>query len=293
MDKYLLDDYNKKRGASSSVRERKMKKALELYLNGLDKKEIAEVLEVTPKTITDYFRWLRNNGYITREKEEEIEEQRAIELERIKAKKSKAEERKLTHSKVGKIVNNRDKEIMKLYHDGLTIQEVAKRMHMTLNQAKERYLALGLSIYTEEEIKRMAEEENRRKERLGKAEKPKDEQEETRQEEEKEESKEEKPEEKRKAEPKYFDPEVFEILVNSVRNYNDLCDKIRSFIKLNENKRAIELARYFVENEGFLTEKQKNKLVDLVNFYDVIIARERKQQGIKNKRNKKEPDERQ
>ncbi len=292
MDKYLLDDYNRKRGASSSVRERKMKKALELYLNGLDKKEIAEILEVAPKTITDYFRWLRNNGYITREKEEEIEEQRAIELERIKAKKSKAGDRRLTHSKVGKIVNNRDREIMELYHGGFTIQEVAKRMHMTLNQAKERYLALGLSIYTEEDIRRMAEEENRRKARLGKAEKPKDEQEETRQEEEKEESKEEKPEEKRKAEPKYFDPEVFEILVNSVRNYNDLCDKIRSFIKLNENKRAIELARYFVENEGFLTEKQKGKLVDLVNFYDVIIARERKQQGVKNKRNKKDLEER-
>ena len=220
MDKYLLDDYNRKRGASSSVRERKMKKALELYLNGLDKKEIAEILEVAPKTITDYFRWLRNNGYITREKEEEIEEQRAIELERIKAKKSKAGDRRLTHSKVGKIVNNRDREIMELYHGGFTIQEVAKRMHMTLNQAKERYLALGLSIYTEEDIRRMAEEENRRKARLGKAEKPKDEQEETRQEE-KEEGKEEKPEEKRKAEPKYFDPEVFEILVNSVRNYNE------------------------------------------------------------------------
>ena len=49
-------------------------------------------------------------------------------------------------------------------------------------------------------------------------------------------------------------------------------------------KRAIELARYFVENEGFLTEKQKNKLVDLVNFYDVIIARERKQQGVKRRK---------
>ena len=292
MDKYLLDDYNKKRGASSSVRERKMKKALELYLNGLDKKEIAEVLEVTPKTITDYFRWLRNNGYITREKEEEIEEQRALELERIKAKKSKAEERKLTHSKVGKIVNNRDKEIMKLYHDGLTIQEVAERMHMTLNQAKERYLALGLSIYTEEELKRMAEEENRKKAKLGKAEKPKDEQEEARQEV-REESKEEKPQEVEKMKPQYFSSDVFEILVNSIPNYNALCTKIRTFIKFNENKRAIELARYFIEVGDFLTEKQKNKLIDFVNFYDILAARERKQQGIKNKRNKKEPDERQ
>ena len=292
MDKYLLDDYNKKRGASSSVRERKMKKALELYLNGLDKKEIAEVLEVTPKTITDYFRWLRNNGYITREKEEEIEEQRALELERIKAKKSKAEERKLTHSKVGKIVNNRDKEIMKLYHDGLTIQEVAERMHMTLNQAKERYLALGLSIYTEEELKRMAEEENRKKAKLGKAEKPKDEQEEARQEV-REESKEEKPQEVEKMKPQYFSSDVFEILVNSIPNYNALCTKIRTFIKLNENKRAIELARYFIEVGDFLTEKQKNKLIDFVNFYDILAARERKQQGIKNKRNKKESDERQ
>ena len=292
MDKYLLDDYNKKIGASSSVRERKMKKALELYLNGLDKKEIAEILEVAPKTITDYFRWLRNNGHITREKEEEIEEQRALELERIKAKKSKAEERKLTHSKVGKIVNNRDKEIMKLYHDGLTIQEVAERMHMTLNQAKERYLALGLSIYTEEELKRMAEEENRKKAKLGKAEKPKDEQEEARQEV-REESKEEKPQEVEKMKPQYFSSDVFEILVNSIPNYNALCTKIRTFIKFNENKRAIELARYFIEVGDFLTEKQKNKLIDFVNFYDILAARERKQQGIKNKRNKKEPDERQ
>ena len=292
MDKYLLDDYNRKRGASSSVRERKMKKALELYLNGLDKKEIAEILEVTPKTITDYFRWLRNNGYITREKEEEIEVQRALELERIKAKKSKAEERKLTHSKVGKIVNNRDREIMELYHGGFTIQEVAKRMHMTLNQAKERYLALGLSIYTEEDIRRMAEEENRRKERLGKAEKPKDEQEEARQEV-REESKEEKPQEVEKMKPQYFSSDVFEILVNSIPNYNALCTKIRTFIKFNENKRAIELARYFIEVGDFLTEKQKNKLIDFVNFYDILAARERKQQGIKNKRNKKEPDERQ
>ena len=292
MDKYLLDDYNRKRGASSSVRERKMKKALELYLNGLDKKEIAEVLEVAPKTITDYFRWLRNNGYITREKEEAIEEERALELERIKTKKSKAEERKLTHSKVGKIVNNRDKEIMKLYHDGLTIQEVAERMHMTLNQAKERYLALGLSIYTEEELKRMAEEENRKKAKLGKAEKPKDEQEEARQEV-REESKEEKPQEVEKMKPQYFSSDVFEILVNSIPNYNALCTKIRTFIKFNENKRAIELARYFIEVGDFLTEKQKNKLIDFVNFYDILAARERKQQGIKNKRNKKEPDERQ
>ena len=292
MDKYLLDDYNRKRGASSSVRERKMKKALELYLNGLDKKEIAEVLEVAPKTITDYFRWLRNNGYITREKEEAIEEERALELERIKTKKSKAEERKLTHSKVGKIVNNRDKEIMKLYHDGLTIQEVAERMHMTLNQAKERYLALGLSIYTEEELKRMAEEENRKKAKLGKAEKPKDEQEEARQEV-REESKEEKQQEVKKMKPQYYNSDVFEILVNSIPNYNALCTKIRTFIKFNENKRAIELARYFIEVGDFLTEKQKNKLIDFVNFYDILAARERKQQGIKNKRNKKEPDERQ
>ena len=38
MDKYLIDDYNRKKSGQTEAAKKKRLKALELYLHGLDKK---------------------------------------------------------------------------------------------------------------------------------------------------------------------------------------------------------------------------------------------------------------
>ena len=153
MDKYLIDDYNRERAGQTEVAKRKRLKVLELYLHGIDKKEIAEILEVDVSTINSYFQWLRINGFITEEQEQEIEANRKLELERIKEKNSSR--KILTANRAKKLADERDRQILKLHNEGFTLQKISEKLNLTLVQAKERFFALGISIYTEQELEQM------------------------------------------------------------------------------------------------------------------------------------------
>ena len=282
MDKYLIDDYNRKKSGQTEAAKKKRLKALELYLHGLDKKEIAEILEVDVSTVNIYFQWLRSNGYITLEQEQEIETSRALELERIKEKSSGGGP--LTINKVKKISNERDRQILKLHNEGFTLEKISEKLNLTLDQARERFLALGLSIYSEQELEQMREEESRK---LQEAEEEKRKREAELQENkgDGEEVEDEPKETEDKTEEERGKPEAegvegsFEKIVNTITNYDDLVKKANTFIKLRKSRKAVNLFEYFINYGDFLTDKQRKKLKDIVAFIEVMRPNTKKSKG--------------
>ena len=274
MDKYLIDDYNRERAGQTEVAKRKRLKVLELYLHGIDKKEIAEILEVDVSTINSYFQWLRINGFITEEQEQEIEANRKLELERIKEKNSSR--KILTANRAKKLANERDRQILKLHNEGFTLQKISEKLNLTLDQAKERFFALGISIYTEQELEQMREEE-RKKQKEAKikikksAEKIKEINSEPIKVENEPNGQKAVDDEIEKKKPENENIEgSFEILVNSITDYDDLLKKANTFIKLRKSMKAVNLFEYFINYGDFLTHKQRKKLKDMVAFIELM-----------------------
>ncbi len=224
--------YSMKSKKESEINARKEKVA-RLYNEGKSTKEIAEELKVDVSTVRSYIRDLKKAGIIVDDEQQNGEDNGS----------------KMTKKMVNTLVGERNEKIKKLYEEGLTMAEVAKRVNLTLSQAKEIYLSLGLSIYTEEELERMRRQEEERVRRKEKRKRKKQEEEQAKK----------VAEESRQAKNDEQEGPVLSSLV-------DIARKVKGYIKNGELEEAEKLSESYM-GADFLSEEDKdklNKLVDLI-----------------------------
>ena len=141
MENYFIDDYiksvSKDKVKGKRRREILREKALKLWDRDISASEIALILELS---------------------EEQLKELLGVQrIERGHKSRVMPSERKLTPRRVNSIANSRDKQIIELSKT-MNMAKVAEILGISMDLAKERYLALGLPIYTEEELKKMEED---------------------------------------------------------------------------------------------------------------------------------------
>ena len=242
MENYIIDDYLKSVSEDKVKGKRKRdvlrRRALELWDKDIGASEIAEILELTEKQLKEL-----------------------LGVERIeKGHKSatiKAKE-KLTPRRVNRLASDRDKQIIELSKT-INMEKVAEMLNISLELVKERYLALGLPIYTEEELRKMAEAEKERKMK-NKEEKPKGNRVEAQ-----------KPEEQEsvKADVNQQKPEEEKIDLN---NFEEVKRKIHESISEKNIERATGIAKRAIE-QGNFGDKEKGKLQELVDLIETIRKR--------------------
>lgn len=245
MENYIIDDYLKSEDKGKVKKRGKGKgeilkiKALELWDKDIGASEIAEILELNEKQLKDLLGMQRiRKGY--------------------KSATTKAKE-KLTPRKVNNLANDRDKQIMELSKT-INMEKVAEMLNISLELVKERYLALGLPIYTKEELRKMAEAEKEKKMK-NKEEKPKENRIEAQKTEEQEPVKEDVNQQKTEKEK------------IEVSNFEEVKRKIHECIIMKDIKKAIEIAKKALE-QGELENKEKRKLQELVDLVEIVGKRE-------------------
>lgn len=259
MEKYLVDDYNKKMEGKASRTDKGTQKrrmdTLELYMHKISKEEIADILEVSVGTVKEYLTWLRKNGYLTKEMEEDVK--------REKAKDTHPVDKKLTPRRAARLAQERDDEIRILVKkEGRTIQDVKEKMGLTYSQALERFMALGLPIYTKEEL----EERARKREESDEGSKTETVVEGAKTEEKIEDND---VQEEIKEEPKDDSQEM-----GYISSFDEIVNSMREYIGNRQSKKALDLAKHFLDTGDFLTIQQRNTLSDMVWFIERARAGE-------------------
>lgn len=280
MDEYLLNKKNITR------EQRRKARAIDLLSKGIGVEEIAEIMEVSEKTVREYLGKQRIEefersimGEAQEEAEEEVSEIKA-KPEEEKAKKENSEEQedhglKLTESRVEELTSERNDKIIKMYNEGVSIQEIAKKEGMTVNQVKECYLSLGLSVYTKEEIEEMKKEEAKRKARETRKRRQAQKKEEERRKLEQEKEKE-KEEEKKGEEEKQED---------DVTSYQYIRKRMGELVREGKSKAAIDFGNTCLENESLLTGEERSRLFMLIEYIEDVREKYRRSQRLKSREN--------
>lgn len=249
MENYFIDDYiksvSKDKVKGKRRREILREKALELWDKDISASEIALILELNEEQLKDLLGIQR--------------------IERGHKSRVMPSERKLTPRRVNSIANSRDKQIIELSKT-MNMAKVAEILGISMDLAKERYLALGLPIYTEEELKKM-EEDKKERDIKDKEEKPKENEAKT-------EKNEEKGNDLGKVENDVKQPEVQEEVVEvDINDFEDVKRKIHEYIVGKDIKTAIGIARRAIE-QGSLEDKEKRKLEELVDIVESVKRRQ-------------------
>ena len=135
-----------------------------------------------------------------------------------------------------------------------------------IDDKKERYLALRLPIYTQEELRKM-EESKKERDIKDKEEKPKENEAKT-------EKNEEKGNDLGKVENDVKQPEVQEEVVEvDINDFEDVKRKIHEYIGRKDIKTAIGIAKRAME-QGDLVKKKKRKLKELVDLVESVEKRQ-------------------
>ena len=222
-------------------KRRKRQEVIELFESDMYSSvdEIAEMAGIAKKSVRNYLgkrrlATIKDNGSEDSEQEEE-----------------KSKNGVLTSEKVDKIVSERNARIRQLYDDGVSITEVARREHLTMDQAKEIYYSLGLSIYTEQELEQIEEmrEAKRKAERKEAQRRRKRELERKRRARIRAEKEREKEEEKI--------PE---------QSFRGIVKKMQEYVRQRNSKAAIEYAESVINDADFLTKKEKDELFIIVQY---------------------------
>lgn len=168
MNNYLMQDLGRtgKKGRirSLSPEERRIIKARDLFENkhiGIE--EIAEILEVDVDRVKKYLGKRRIESVKNPESKKNRKTLKRSKTPVTNGNNGSKKSHKLTSGEVDKITTQRNERIITLHEMGATIAEVAERENLTLSQAKEIYMSLGLSIYTKEERERMRMQEEKRR----------------------------------------------------------------------------------------------------------------------------------
>lgn len=321
MENYLMDDYinsqKRNNGKNSSAESRRRRKAIDLFVNKhLGIKEIGLILEVSIKTVKEYLGETRLKNVaveLSREGMKADEIAKILEVKpavvdeylsesaiksaktskdkedkkpssKISEPKQVTEQQKVTPRRVNNIVAQRDELIKQLDGEGLTISEVASKLNLTLDQAKERYSSLGLSIYTTQEIGKMRaedrakqEEEKKRKEREKRRIRDRE-----RREKQKEKQREEQGEQQEPKKDESSDNK------EEITSFDDLKRKMFELTKEGKSRKAADLARQYIKYGKFLKPKEIKKLSDMADFIDLMHSGEKRHKGKTGGEDKKE-----
>ena len=159
-----------------------------------------------------------------------------------------------------------------MHEEGLSMEEIASKEKLTPDQLKEIFLALGLSIYTREELLEMqrqeAEERKSREEaeRLERTRKRKREWIRNKR------ARIRKEKERQRRKQEGAEQEAV------IRNYSDIRRKMRELISQRNSKGAIEFAERYLDDPNFLTKEEKSELFMLIEYIKEIRRSYKEQQ---------------
>lgn len=276
MEEFLLDDYNKKiRGKEAEkvgARRAKEKRAIALFNDGLrDLDVIAEALEISEETVKKFLGKRRTEIClgIVDEKPKEKPKNATQEKQPKKSQGTEAKPKRFTEKDAEDYAKRRDMEIRD-YHlvERLNADEIAGKCHMTKKQVEERLIAMGLPIYSEEDLedlrRRKEEEEKRRQEAMKEPEKA-----EISVPEEGSRDNEEITEE--------TEVEAEEEQPIGYRSFEEIKKAIKMYIRNRKSTIALDIARYYSieRHSDFLTEEERKKLEAIADTIKIFRDRDR------------------
>lgn len=243
MDEYITDEFLKKLDEASKDerKELRRKKAIEIFegeKGEISPKEISKLLGISENQVIRYLGMKRLENYkktigipISSEKIIRVN----IEIGIPKGR--------LTDSKVDRLVLARNKRIKTLSDSGLSIEEVAEIEHLTISQAKEIYMSLGLPIYTLSELKNIEKvrKEKERAERKVASRKRRN---------------------RRRREKRTGERQKGKVEIDKkpeINSFKDLIEKMRELLQQGKSGLAINLGRSF-SNSTILTPEEREKL---------------------------------
>lgn len=270
MEKFLLEDYLKKqkgkKAAKNDVKKAKIRRAKKLFNDGLrDIGVLAEALDVSEETVKIFLGKKRTEICLGIVKEDVAEKipVNSSPLQQTKKSKECTEVRKrFTEKDAEKYAKERDEEIRKYFLlEGFSVGEIAQKLRMTEGQVRERLTAIGLPVYSEEELRKEKERQNNL-----------------------EKNKKCKQSKKRRKKVKSSEPEEKEESKKEVvhqvgyRSFEEIKKAIGRFIKNRESIKALDIARYYsIETHSdFLTEEERKKLETMADTIKIFRVRDRK-----------------
>lgn len=243
MDEYITDEFLKKLDEASKDerKELRRKKAIEIFegeKGEISPKEISKLLGISENQVIRYLGMKRLENYkktigipISSEKIRRVN----IEIGIPKGR--------LTDSKVARLVLARNERIKTLSDSGLSIEEVAEIEHLTISQAKEIYMSLGLPIYTLSELKNIEKvrKEKERAERKVASRKRRN---------------------RRRREKRTGERQKGKVEIDKkpeINSFKDLIEKMRELLQQGKSGLAINLGRSF-SNSTILTPEEREKI---------------------------------
>ena len=243
MDEYITDEFLKKLDEASKDerKELRRKKAIEIFegeKGEISPKEISKLLGISENQVIRYLGMKRLENYkktigipISSEKIRRVN----IEIGIPKGR--------LTDSKVDRLVLARNERIKTLSDSGLSVEEVAGIEHLTISQAKEIYMSLGLPIYTSSELKNIKKviKEKERAERKVASRKRRN---------------------RRRREKRTGERQKGKVKIDKkpeINSFKDLIEKMRELLQQGKSGLAINLGRSF-SNSTILTPEEREKL---------------------------------
>lgn len=302
MENYIIKEFmdsNSERKSEKKLKRNdidyiRRKKVIEVFeqANGfIGPEEIADALDIDIEKVKGYLGKTRIERYERLKAGEDIED--SEKENRVKSKVDKASDtavkqsERLTPNRVKKLADERNSRIIAMHAEGLSIEEIAKKEMLTPDQAKEIFLSLGLSIYTQEEIlemRRKAEEERKNREEAERLERKRSRQRRwIRQKRAKIKA------EKQRQEKERQEEETGVVLI---RNFEDLKRAMRLLLKQGKSKQAIELGEHFLDDENILSGEEKSNLFlaieelkEIRKAYQKRKKREERERKTKTSRN--------
>lgn len=302
MENYIIKEFMDSKSERESRRKhkrndmdsRRRARVIEIFeqANGfIGPEEIADALDIDIEKVKGYLGKTRIERYERLKAGEDIED--SEKENRVKSKVDKASDtavkqsERLTPNRVKKLADERNSRIIAMHAEGLSIEEIAKKEMLTPDQAKEIFLSLGLSIYTQEEIlemRRKAEEERKNREEAERLERKRSRQRRwIRQKRAKIKA------EKQRQEKERQEEETGVVLI---RNFEDLKRAMRLLLKQGKSKQAIELGEHFLDDENILSGEEKSNLFlaieelkEIRKAYQKRKKREERERKTKTSRN--------
>lgn len=302
MENYIIKEFmdsnserkSEKKPKRNNIDYIRRKKVIEVFeqANGfMGPEEIADALDIDIEKVKGYLGKTRIERYERLKSGEDIEN--SEEENRGKSKSDKVSDvtvkqpERLTANRVKKLADERNSRIIAMHAEGLSIEEIASKERLTLDQAKEIFLSLGLSIYTQEEIlemRRKAEEERKNREEAERLERKR-----SRQRTWIREKRAKIKAEKQRQEAERKEEETGVVLI---RNFEDLKRAMRLLLKQGKSKQAIELGEHFLDDENILSGEEKSSLFlsieelkEIRKAYKRREKREKRERKIETSRN--------
>ena len=288
MENYIIREFmdsksdkkSKRETRSKSIDSRRRATVIELFeqSNGfIGPEEIANLLDIDLAKVERYLGKRRIQRYERLKLGEDIQESKKENKGKSRVTRvsgvSPEQSERLTPNRVKKITDERNSRIIAMHEQGLSIDDIASKERLTPDQAREIFLSLGLSIYTQQELLEMkskAEKARKNREEAERLERKRSRQSRWIREKRARIKAEKQRQEERKREE--------ETGVFLVRDFEDLKRAIRILLKQGKSKRAIELGEYFLRKDDVLSSEEKSKLfLSIEELKDIKKAYQRRE----------------